>query len=136
MPNRSGFNFHNAFVEMRVDLGLVGLALLILTCAAVLLLGIVRQIWRPSVTMAFIVTLQVVFYIRSYAETGLVAPFSFLTVLWLGGAVYAFGEIGKTAAAQHDTALSPASSARTGPASSRFSGMIQARRSGPASRRA
>ena len=136
IANKSGFNFHNAFVEIRVDLGLVGFVLLALTCAAVLLLGIVRQVWRPSVPMAFIVTMHLVFYIRSYSEVGLLAPFSFLTVLWLVGAVYAASEAGRTAPARHVPASSTALPPRSGPASKRSSHLPEARASGPTTRRA
>lgn len=135
VANKTGFNFHNAFVEMRVDLGLVGFVLLALTCIGVLVLGIVRHVWRPSVPMAFIVTMHLVFYIRSYSEVGLIAPFSFMTVLWLGGAVYAASEVGRTAPARQPPASSPARSARTGLVPGRLSGMPEARRSGPTSRR-
>ncbi len=133
IASRSGFNFHNAFVEIRVDLGLVGLVLLFLTCAAVLLLGIVRQVLRPSVPMAFIVTMVLVFYIRSYSEVGLLGPFSFVTVLWLGGAVYAASELGRAAPARK---MPAASAARIGPARRRSLGVPEPRSIGPAGRRA
>lgn len=135
VPNKTGFNFHNAFVEMRVDLGLVGVILLALTCAGVLLIGIVRQVLRPSVPMAFIVTMHLVFYIRSYSEVGLLGQFSFVTVLWLGGAVYAASEVGRTAPAPHKPASSPAMAPRSGPSTRRFPGMAQARGGGLTTRR-
>lgn len=134
VPNRGGFNFHNAFVDMHVDLGMVGVALLALTCAAVLLVGIMRQVWRPSVPIAFFVTLQVVLYIRSYAETGLLAPFSFMTVLWLGGAVYAFSQAAETLRGRPDPAQPRALPLRIAPLTSRLSG-IEARTIGPTDRR-
>jgi len=89
VPNKSGFNFHNAFIEMRVDLGWVGVALFALTCAGVLLACLWRQVWQPSAEMAFLVSMVTAFYVRSYSESGLVGPFSFATVLWLGAATYA-----------------------------------------------
>lgn len=89
VPNKTGFNFHNAFIEMRVDLGWVGVAMLALTYAGVLLLGIARQVLQPSVAMAFLVTLVVVFVVRSYTEDGLFSPFSSILVLCYGCAIYA-----------------------------------------------
>ena len=89
IASRSGFNFHNAFVEMKVDLGLVGQAILIATCIGITLTGLIRQMTRPSVPIAFFLALQAVLYIRSFTETGLIGPFSLMTVLWIAGAVYA-----------------------------------------------
>ncbi|WP_375396510.1 O-antigen ligase family protein [uncultured Sphingomonas sp.] len=90
IANRSGFNFHNAFVEMRVDLGLVGMYLLIATCVAVAVLAIIRQIVRPSIPLACLVALMAVNYVRSYVEDGLFAPFSLTTVIWFAAVLYAF----------------------------------------------
>lgn len=87
---RSGFNFHNAYVEMQVDLGWVGQALFIGVCAGIALTGFARQLIRPSVPMAFLLSLLIVIYVRSYAESGLIAPFSFLTLLWIATALYGF----------------------------------------------
>jgi exopolysaccharide production protein ExoQ len=92
--SRSGFNFHNAYIEMGVDLGFIGQFILYASCAVVALLAAVRQVSRPSVPMAFFLSLQIVVYIRSYAETGLIAPFSLLTALWVGTAVYAISADG------------------------------------------
>jgi exopolysaccharide production protein ExoQ len=89
IANRSGFNFHNAYIEMGVDLGLFGQFILYASCAVIAVLGALRQVLRPSAPIAFFLSLQIVVYIRSYAETGLIAPFSLLTILWVGTAVYA-----------------------------------------------
>lgn len=89
IANRSGFNFHNAYIEMAVDLGFLGQAILYSSCAMIALLASVRQVQRPSTPIAFFLSLQIVVYIRSYAETGLIAPFSLVTVLWVATAVYA-----------------------------------------------
>jgi exopolysaccharide production protein ExoQ len=87
---RRGFNFHNAFIEMQVDLGWVGEGLFIITSGAIAIIGFVRQLTRPSVPMAFLLSLAVVVNIRSYAESGLIAPFSLSTLLWLATAIYAW----------------------------------------------
>lgn len=83
IANRSGFNFHNAFVEMKIDLGLIGQYILLTTCAVFAAAGLFRQLVSPSVPMAFFLALQVVMYLRSYAESGLIAPFSLITMMWV-----------------------------------------------------
>ncbi len=90
IANRSGFNFHNAVVEMRVDLGLVGVVLFAATCIAIALASFLRQLSRPSIPGAFFASLLIVFYARSYGESGLVYPFNFMTVCWIAAAVFSF----------------------------------------------
>ncbi|AYJ86452.1 O-antigen ligase family protein [Sphingomonas paeninsulae] len=90
IANRSGFNFHNAFVGMRVYLGLVGLILLILTCVCVTLAGLFRQLWKPSIPIAGLLSMLAVNYAKSFVEEGLLNAFSLITVLWLATGVYAF----------------------------------------------
>lgn len=90
ITQRDGFNFHNAFVEMKVDLGYIGQALLICSCVVSFAATLFRQLVQPSVPVAFFLALQIVLYARSISETGLIAPFSLLTVLWVTAAFYAF----------------------------------------------
>ena len=87
--NRSGFNFHNIFVEMKVDLGWVGVILLLATCAGIVAAGLARQLTRGTVTVAFLLSLTIVLYIRSLAESTLIGPFNTLTFLWIAAGVYA-----------------------------------------------
>ncbi len=93
ITGRHGFNFHNAFIEMQVDLGWVGEAVLVAACIGVAAASLFRQLVRPSIPTAFLLSLLVVLYVRSYAETGLIAPFSLLTLLWIATAVYSFAPI-------------------------------------------
>ena len=86
---RSGFNFHNVFVETKVDLGVVGLSILIITIVAAALLMIWRQLRAPSVAGAFLLSMFCILIIRSTIENGLVSEFSLVTMLWVAGAVYA-----------------------------------------------
>ena len=90
IANRGGFNFHNAFVEIRVDLGLVGMSLLLATCVIVAVVAVVRQILKPSVPLACLIAIMAVTYFRSYVENGLFAPFSLTTVVWMATLLYAF----------------------------------------------
>lgn len=89
IASRTGFNFHNTFVEMRVDLGWVGTAVLTLTCAAIASLGLVRQFTQPSVGLAFLLALTSCELIRATAETSLFGPFSYYSLLLIATAVYA-----------------------------------------------
>lgn len=89
IASREGFNFHNAFVETRVDLGLFGVMLFGLTCAGILGFSFWRHFVRPSAAMAFFIALQAVVYSRSLGESGMFAPFSVGTALLVAAGVYA-----------------------------------------------
>ena len=94
IANRGGFNFHSAFVEIRVDLGWVGLGLLIAMCVGIASVSLIRLATRPTVPVAFFLSLITVLYARSFTETGLIAPFSVLTFIWIAAAVYALAPTG------------------------------------------
>jgi exopolysaccharide production protein ExoQ len=87
--SRTGFNFHNAFIEMRVDLGWIGLAILVLMCAGIAIVAGYRQFTRPTIPMAFFLAYLAVMFARTFTETGLIAPFSGVTMFFLAAAVYA-----------------------------------------------
>lgn len=89
IASRKGFNFHNAVVETNVDLGLVGVAVLLGSCVGVLGIALYRQLASPSLPLAFLVALTVVLYMRSAGESGIIAPFTPSTVLWVATAYYA-----------------------------------------------
>jgi exopolysaccharide production protein ExoQ len=88
ITGRHGFNFHNAFIEIQVDLGWVGQAILIVISIWVAAVAMLRQFLRPSIHAAFLLSLILVIYARSYAESGLLSPFSLLTFLWIAVAAY------------------------------------------------
>ncbi len=125
IASRGGFNFHNAFVEMRVDMGWVGLGLLVATCAGVSLMALVRQIVSPSIPLAALMVLVGGNYVRSYAEDALLSPFNVVTLIWLAVALYAVK--------QRDPALAMAGSAsgRFGPQRGRQEPVMVSRRSDP-----
>ncbi len=102
IASRTGFNFHNMFVEMRVDLGLVGAVLLIATCLVIGLASVVKFLRQPSVPIAFFLGLLAVFYARSFGESVLIAPFGITTALWIAAGVYALKSAGQVIA---DTAV-------------------------------
>lgn len=89
IASRSGFNFHNTFVEMRVDLGLVGVITMVATCAAIVCLALARQFTNPSVGLAFLLALTISELVRATAETSLFGPFSYYTLLLLATGIYA-----------------------------------------------
>jgi len=96
IASRTGFNFHNAFVEMLVDLGWVGFSVFLITCVSVAGMGLYRQITRPSIPMAFFLSMLAILFARSYSETGLIAPFSQMTFLLLATGIYAVAPSKKT----------------------------------------
>ena len=95
IASRSGFNFHNTFIEMRVDMGWVGICLLVATCGIILGQALLRQFTRPSTGLAFLLALTVEELVRSFAETSLFSPFSYYTLLLMATGIYAVSEISK-----------------------------------------
>lgn len=89
IASRTGFNFHNAFVEMQVDLGWVGLAVLVALCVGIAVAGGYRQFTWPSIPMAFFLAFLAVSFSRAVTESTLIAPFSGVTMFCLATAVYA-----------------------------------------------
>lgn len=98
IASRSGFNFHNQFVEMRVDLGMIGLAVLIALCVMIALAAVIRQITAPGIARACLIGVMVINYFRAFVEDGLVAPFSLITLIWLATGIYAVTAAAGTAA--------------------------------------
>lgn len=88
IASRSGFNFHNAYIEMQVDLGWVGLTLLVAICGIVAALTITRLIVRPSAALAFLLSYLLIIYLRGFAESILIAPFSLMSLLLIAAAIY------------------------------------------------
>lgn len=93
IESRAGFNFHNAFVEARVDLGWTGMAALAALCVGVAIAGLARLVRHPSVPMAYLISILAVFYARSFGESGLMAPFSIMTLLMVATAVYSVSPV-------------------------------------------
>ncbi|MEG3174733.1 O-antigen ligase family protein [Sphingomonas sp. RB3P16] len=89
IASRSGFNFHNELVEMKVDLGWVGAIVFLVTSAGIAAATLLRQFTKGDVIIAALMSLLTVLYIRSLAESSLIGPFNIMTFLWIGAAVYA-----------------------------------------------
>lgn len=88
IANRSGFNFHNAYIEMQVDLGWVGLTLLVAMTGIVVALTIARLIVKPSTAIAFFLSYLLIIHLRGFAESVLIAPFSLMSLLLIAAAIY------------------------------------------------
>jgi exopolysaccharide production protein ExoQ len=83
ITGRSGFNFHNVFVEYRVALGfigMVGIALLYVYVGAVAIYNVLR---RPSVFTIFVFSCLTCLYIHSFSEDGIGSAFNTQTVFWI-----------------------------------------------------
>jgi exopolysaccharide production protein ExoQ len=84
-----GFNFHNLFKEMRVDLGVLGVVLL----GGVYIFGVLRlgltMYLRPTPTVAFLTTMfALIAVVRSQTEMN-ISPFGLDTVLIFAIVTYA-----------------------------------------------
>jgi exopolysaccharide production protein ExoQ len=88
-PGRSGYHFHNLWYESGVELGYVGLAVVL---ATVLLTTL--QVWRwavrsPSVESCFFLTYAIFICMRTFVEVDLFGQYSFNWVLFIAAWAYA-----------------------------------------------
>jgi exopolysaccharide production protein ExoQ len=93
IADRSGINFHNQFIEVNVDLGLVGLCLFVPLLVAIGLASLRRSVVNPSISTAVMASLVVELYARLPVESTLIGPWTIFTVLWFGAAVHAFAPV-------------------------------------------
>ena len=89
ISGRSGFNFHNALVELTVQLGLVGAAVFCLVGLIALLALARRFIERPTLPVCFWLTYMLYEAVRAPVEAIGYAPFYFSTCL-----LFAAGGVG------------------------------------------
>ena len=83
---RGGFNFHNALVELTVQLGMVGAAVFCVI-GLIGLLGLVRQlVERPSLPLCFWAAYMLYVLVRAPMEAVGYAPFYFSTCLLFAAA--------------------------------------------------
>lgn len=82
ITGKTGFHFHNTYIEAAVGLGLVGLTLLMATLAVVLGRGL-RAILRPSMSVDTVVcvTLVALLLVRSAVEIDFLQPYTVGTFL-------------------------------------------------------
>lgn len=85
-PN-SSFSFHNAYYEIAVHQGLIGLGLAVLPVAWCLWRVLGSALRRVTMPDAFFVCVALVTMARSVTEAGLMAPFAMLPMLLFIGAL-------------------------------------------------
>jgi exopolysaccharide production protein ExoQ len=78
---RAGFNFHNQFIEAQVDLGLVGLVVLLFTLGAVAVPSIWRAVQQPSLAHALGAALLVALYVKLPVESTLIGSWNIYTLV-------------------------------------------------------
>jgi exopolysaccharide production protein ExoQ len=86
---RSGFHFHNTYIEATIELGYIGAAVLAATVLSVMV-GVLLWSWRTgSVAASFFVALTACLLIRSFVEVDMMFPFQIGTFLLFVAAYYA-----------------------------------------------
>ncbi len=89
IASRTGFHFHNSYVEAAVELGYVGVAVLVATFLGILI-GTIRWSWRDgSVTAAFFVAVMCCLVARSLSEVDALAQFQDGTFMLFVAGTYA-----------------------------------------------
>lgn len=93
ITSRQGFNFHNQYVEVLVELGWVGLVVLVATLAAVVACFAVRLLARPTPTAVFAASGFLLLLSRTPMESITLVQFSVPTFfLFLTSAIALSGE--------------------------------------------
>ncbi len=83
------FNFHQAFRDVAVDTGFVGLTVFALTMAAGGVKYLMRIVLSPSLPIAFFAVVFLTMIARAFTEN-IIGPFSLHTILFFAAATYAF----------------------------------------------
>jgi exopolysaccharide production protein ExoQ len=83
ITEKTGFHFHNMFIQTFVELGYVGTALLSL----LMLMGVLKSFLRvmyggPELENIFLLALSVMFVIRAFVEADSLGPFGIGTLLF------------------------------------------------------
>jgi exopolysaccharide production protein ExoQ len=87
--SRTGFHFHNTYVEATIELGYIGAALIAATVLSVMV-GVLRWSWGTgSVAASFFVALMACMFVRSFVEVDIMFQFQIGTFLLFIAAYYA-----------------------------------------------
>jgi exopolysaccharide production protein ExoQ len=87
--SRTGFHFHNTYIEAAVELGCIGASILVVTFVAILI-GIVRWSWQErSAPAASFVAVMVCLLVRALAEVDALQSFQIGTFILGVTATYA-----------------------------------------------
>jgi exopolysaccharide production protein ExoQ len=84
---RNGFHFHNIFLNITVELGLVGLAMLVIFMVSVTG-SLVRYVWKRNDTAAPFVALWVMVLMRAYVEVDYPWGFQLVSMMIMAVAWY------------------------------------------------
>jgi exopolysaccharide production protein ExoQ len=118
IATRTGFHFHNTYIEALVELGLVGFLLIVLLVGGVVLGHLGRLLARPRDGAAHILFgLAVLLLIRSFVEVDILYPYtigSFL-IYYAAGQIPVLAAEDRQAARRHERE-GPADAARFRPA--------------------
>lgn len=80
---KTGFHFHNIFIQTFVDLGLIGLVMMVLMAVGSVSMMIVRTLKEgANAENLFLLGLAVMFLVRSFAEVDVLGPFGIGVLLF------------------------------------------------------
>ncbi|WP_224004161.1 O-antigen ligase family protein [Aureimonas sp. SA4125] len=86
--SRSGFNFHNTYYEISVQLGLIGGILAFATMTFALCLSLFTALRYPSPPQFFIASLMAFMYLKSFGEVGVFFEFRGWTIILIATIIY------------------------------------------------
>lgn len=93
IANKSGFNFHNTAREIRVHLGLIGLALFSIVIFPLFLIVVGRCVLYPTASITLMCSILIYNAVRAPFESLLFNPFSYSTVLLVAALASSFGSL-------------------------------------------
>jgi exopolysaccharide production protein ExoQ len=88
---RAGYNFHNQFIETQVELGLVGLIILISTLIYIGVPSMWRAIRRPSLGNALATSVLIALYVKLPVESVLIGSWSIFNLVFVMAGIKALG---------------------------------------------
>lgn len=83
------FSFHNSYLEIAVHLGIVGLVLTLLKTVWLMTKVTAAALRDTSIPKVFFLAIGLVTLARSLTESGLMSPFSLMTMVLIMGALFA-----------------------------------------------
>ncbi|TPG16466.1 O-antigen ligase family protein [Sphingomonas koreensis] len=85
ITSRTGFNFHNTFIEIMVHLGIVGLALYAVVIVSLFVIQIIRTMRSPTDISVLFCTYLSYVAVRVSIETQAFGPFAYSTAMIMAG---------------------------------------------------
>lgn len=91
IPGKSGFHFHNVFVQTFVDLGAIGLLMMVMMILGSVVLSVLK-VMRDGLNLEtiFLLGITTMFLIRSFVEVDFLGPFGIgvLLFFWTWGRLF------------------------------------------------